>query len=165
MKKLMLVAATVLALVTVFLTIISAETKAAANLALDKPVTESSHTQYFFSKNINDGNIATYWEGEAKSYPNLITIDLETPCRISSVVIKLNPNPVWEARSQTMEILGSLDGNQFTTLVASAKYDFDPDTNQNTVTIPVTATARYLRLSFTANTEATGGQIAELEAY
>ncbi|MEV0159762.1 CARDB domain-containing protein, partial [Nonomuraea fuscirosea] len=50
----------------------------------------------------------------------------------------------------------------YTTLVPSTTYTFDPATG-NTVTIPLTATAADVRLQFTANTGAPGGQVAEFQ--
>jgi hypothetical protein len=47
---------------------------------------------------------------------------------------------------------------------SSAGYVFDPATG-NAVTIPVSATARFVRLTFTANTGWPAGQAAELEVY
>jgi hypothetical protein len=181
MKKLIVITI-VLALTLVFVTATMAATNntdpaatpaptvspaatAAVNLALNKPVSENNHTQYFFSKNINDANINSYWEGAVNSYPDLLTVDLGAASNITSIVIKLNPKLIWEERTQTIEVLGSTDGTTFTTLVAAAIYTFDPETNKNIVTIPVTANTRYLRLTFTTNSGATGGQVAELEVY
>jgi hypothetical protein len=50
-------------------------------------------------------------------------------------------------------------------LVGSAGYTFDPNTG-NTVTITVpSATTRFVRLNFTANTGWPAGQASELQAY
>ena len=48
----------------------------------------------------------------------------------------------------------------YTTIVPSATYTFTQGTN--VVTIPVSATFAEVRLNFTANTGAPGGQVAEL---
>jgi hypothetical protein len=134
----------------------------AVNLALGKPIAENGHTQTYVATNANDGNLTTYWEGAA--YPNLLTVDLGSAQSISSIKIKLNP--AWGARTQTLSVLGSTDNVNFTTtLKASAGYGFDPATS-NVVTITFTSTStRYVRLSFTANTGAPGGQVAEFEIY
>lgn len=138
---------------------------AGANLALKKPVTVSSHTQIYRAENANDGNVLTYWEASPRSYPNLLTVDLGNTYTVRSVVIKLNPDRIWAKRTQTLALLGSVDGADYVTLVDSAVYTFDPATG-NTVTINFAAAeARYLRLVFTANSGATGGQVAELEVY
>jgi hypothetical protein len=63
-------------------------------------------------------------------------------------------------RNQTLSIS---DGS--TTLVGSATYTFDPATG-NTVTINTAGrSARFLRVTFTANTGWPAGQVSELEIY
>ena len=134
-----------------------------SNLALGKPIVANGTTGTFVATNANDGNVTTYWEGAA--YTNLLTVDLGSAQSISSVKVKLNPDPIWAARTQTLSILGSTDNVNFTTLSTSANYGFDPATG-NQVTIAFTAaTTRYVRLSMTANTGAPAGQAAEFEVY
>ena len=66
-------------------------------------------------------------------------------------------------RTQTFSVLGrEQSSSSFTTMVGSATYTFNPATG-NTVTIPVSATAADVRLSFTANTGAPSGQVAEFQ--
>ncbi|HEX9540902.1 MAG TPA: discoidin domain-containing protein, partial [Streptosporangiaceae bacterium] len=82
------------------------------------------------------------------------------------VVIKLPPSTAWGARTQTLSVLGSTDGTTFSTIVPSAGYTFDPNTNNNSATITFASTsARFVRLNFTANTGWPAGQASELEVY
>ncbi|UJF32523.1 CARDB domain-containing protein [Paenibacillus hexagrammi] len=82
---------------------------------------------------------------------------------MSSIVLKLNPDSAWGARTQTLEVLGhTQNSTSYTTLVASASYTFNPATG-NTVTIPISAIASDVQLKFTANTGSGAGQVAELE--
>ena len=61
---------------------------------------------------------------------------------------------------------GSTDGSNFSTLVGSAGYTFDPSANNNTVTIPFSAaTARYVRVNITANTGWPAGQLSDFEVF
>src|SRR4029453_17565636 len=70
---------------------------------------------------------------------------------------------VWGPRTQTFSILGrEQSSGTFTTLVGSATYNFNPASG-NTVTVPVSATAADVRLSFTANSGAPSGQVAEFQ--
>jgi hypothetical protein len=111
--------------------------------------------------NANDDNVATYWEGSA--YPANLTVKLGANATVQQVVIKLNPDSAWSTRQQTFSVLGrEQSSSTFTTLVGSATYTFNPASG-NTVTIPVSGTAADLRLSFTANTGAPSGQVAELQ--
>ena len=132
-------------------------------IASGKLVFDSGHTLYFESKNVTDGNLNTYWEG--KDYPNLLTVDLGAAQAVTSVRIKLNPDPIWGPRTQTIEVLGSSDNVKFNTLAASTIYSFDSTTgNQITISFP-TVTVRYVRLRYTSNSGAPNGQAAEFEVY
>jgi len=77
----------------------------------------------------------------------------------------LPPSTAWGARTQTILIQGSTDGTNYTTLVGSQGYTFDPNTG-NTATVTFTAnTVRYVKLTFTANTGWPAGQLSELQIF
>jgi subtilase family serine protease len=137
---------------------------ASTNLALGKSITSNNYTQNYTSTNANDGNTSTYWEGAANTYPNTLTVDLGTAQSINQIAVLLPPS--WGARTQTFSVLTSTDNSTYNTAVPSNTYTFDPAANTNTVTVNVpTTTARYVRLSFTANSGATGGQVAEFQVF
>nr|WP_042180455.1 CARDB domain-containing protein [Kibdelosporangium sp. MJ126-NF4]CEL14400.1 FIG01137493: hypothetical protein [Kibdelosporangium sp. MJ126-NF4]CTQ88765.1 FIG01137493: hypothetical protein [Kibdelosporangium sp. MJ126-NF4] len=132
-----------------------------ANLAAGRPIEATSHVHSFVAANANDNNVGTYWE--SAGYDGNLTVKLGANADISSVVVKLNPDPVWGPRTQTLEVLGrEQSATSFTSLKALAQYAFSPST-QNTVSIPVTGRVADLRLRFTANTGAPGGQVGELQ--
>ncbi|NUR92747.1 MAG: glycosyl hydrolase, partial [Nonomuraea sp.] len=134
-----------------------------ANLAAGKPVTASSYVHTYVAANANDNSVTTYWEGAGGSYPNTLTVELGANADVSSIVVKLDPASVWSARTQTFQVLGREQGaSGFTNVASSAAYRFDPATG-NAVTIPVSARVADVRLSFTANTGAPAGQVAELQ--
>ncbi|MER7416841.1 discoidin domain-containing protein [Micromonospora peucetia] len=138
-------------------------TPGGTNLAVGKPATASSTVHVFTAANAVDGDVATYWEGAPGAYPSTLTVALGANASISSVVVRLNPAPVWGARTQTFQVLGrEQSAAGFTTLVGSATYSFSP-AGGNTVTVPVSATAADVRLQFTANSGASNGQVAELQ--
>ena len=61
------------------------------------------------------------------------------------------PSTAWGTRTQTITIQGSTDGTNYSMLVASANYTFNPCTgNTVAVTFPA-ASVRYLKLTFTAS--------------
>ena len=131
------------------------------NLALGKPIEASSTVFTFVATNANDNDTATYWEGSA--YPANLTVKLGANATTQSVVVKLNPDTSWGTRTQTFSVQGrEQSATAFTTLVGSATYTFNPATG-NTVTVPVSATAADVRLSFTANSGAPSGQVAEFQ--
>ncbi len=138
-------------------------TTAGTNLAVGKPITESGHEFTYVAANADDDDVTTYWEGNGGGYPNTLTVSLGADAAISSIVVKLNPDPIWGPRTQTFQVLGrDQSGGSFTTIAASAPHDFSPSAG-NQVTIPVSATAADVRLQFTANTGAPAGQVAEFQ--
>ncbi|TYB47268.1 glycosyl hydrolase [Nonomuraea sp. PA05] len=133
------------------------------NLALGKTMTESGHTHTYVAANANDDNLQTYWEGAA--YPATLTAQLGANADLSSIVLKLNPDPAWGRRTQTLQVLGrEQSATGFSTLLAQATYTFDPASG-NSVTIPVTGKAADVRLQFTANSGAPSGQVAEFQIF
>ncbi|WP_394428379.1 CARDB domain-containing protein [Streptomyces sp. SGAir0957] len=138
------------------------EPPAGTNLALRKPIEATSVTQNYVAANANDGSTDTYWEASGQS--SSLTAKLGADADLSGVVLKLNPNAAWGTRTQTLQVLGRKAGaTDFTSLKASAQYTFNPATNKNTVTIPVSGRYADVRLQFSGNTGAGGGQIAEFE--
>ncbi|MBQ1066672.1 discoidin domain-containing protein [Micromonospora sp. D75] len=133
------------------------------NLAVGKPATASSMVHVFAAANAVDNDVTTYWEGAPGAYPSTLTVALGANAAISAVVVKLNPDPAWGARTQTFQVLGrEQSASGFTSLVGSATYSFNPN-SANTVTVPVSATAADVRLQFTANSGSSNGQVAELQ--
>ncbi|XVU23669.1 discoidin domain-containing protein [Actinoplanes sp. CA-054009] len=132
-----------------------------SNLALGKPIEASSVVHTFVATNANDDSTATYWEGSA--YPATLTVKLGANAAVSSVVVKLNPDSSWGTRQQTFAILGrDQSSSSYTTIAGAAAYTFNPASG-NSVTVPVSATTADVRLSFTANSGAPSGQVAELQ--
>ncbi|MEV6929903.1 choice-of-anchor D domain-containing protein [Dactylosporangium sp. NPDC051485] len=136
------------------------------NIALNKTTTASSQvngTQA--ATTATDGNANTYWESANNAFPQWIQVDLGTVTSIGKVTLKLPPATAWSTRTQTLSVLGSNDGNTFSTLAASAGRTFDPATgNAVSITLPTTST-RYVRVNVTGNTGWPAAQIAEFEVY
>ncbi|MEV7286093.1 discoidin domain-containing protein [Streptomyces sp. NPDC093252] len=135
----------------------------ATNLAVGKPVTVSGYVHTFVGPNAVDNNVGTYWEGASGVWPSVLTVKLGANADISQVVIKLNPDPIWGARTQNIQILGREQSQTaYTSLVAATNYGFNPSTG-NTLTIPVTARTADVQVRINSNTGAPGGQIGELQ--
>lgn len=131
------------------------------NLARNKPVEATSSVHSFVAANATDDSTSTYWE--AAGHPADLTVKLGADADISAAVVKLNPDPVWAARTQSIQVLGRAQGqSDFTSLRARADYSFSPG-KDNTVTIPVTGRVSDVRLRFFSNTGAPGGQVAEFQ--
>ena len=135
------------------------------NLALNQPVTASGYTQNYIPSNAVDGNTSSYWESVDNAFPQWLQVDLGSSTAVSRIVMDLPPSTAWGTRTQTILIQGSTDGTNYTTLVGSQDYTFNPSTG-NTSTITFTSsTVRYVKLTFTANTGWPAGQLSELQVY
>ncbi|MEV0802885.1 CARDB domain-containing protein [Kribbella sp. NPDC050281] len=134
------------------------------DLAAGKPIEASSSAFNFVATNANDNNLGTYWE--SNGYPATLTVKLGANADLSSVVVKLNPDPVWGARTQSIQVLGrEQSATGFTSLVDRTDYQFSPSGNQNSITIPVTGRYADVRLQVFSNTGAPGGQVAEFQVF
>ncbi|MEV0808379.1 discoidin domain-containing protein [Micromonospora sp. NPDC050200] len=135
------------------------------NLALGRPVSETSHADVYAGGNAVDGNASTYWESANNAFPQSLTVDLGAARSVSRVVLKLPPATAWQTRTQTLSVLGSTDGSSYGVLKSSAGYTFDPATgNTVTITFPA-ASQRYLRVTVTGNTGWPAGQLSEFEVH
>ncbi len=135
------------------------------DLALHKSVTASSYTQSYVPGNAVDGDASSYWESANNMFPQWIQVDLGASYSVGSLTLTLPPSSAWGARTQTITVQGSADGSNYATLVGSSGYTFDPSTG-NAVTIPVSnATARYVKLTFTANTGWPAAQLSGLQVF
>jgi hypothetical protein len=136
----------------------------AAGAAVAATYTSSSHNDVYQAANVGDGNQATYWESTNNAFPQWLRADLGASVKADRIVLKL-PTAGWGARTQTLAVQHSTDGQNFSDLVPSAQYAFNPTAN-STVTIQFTATTtRYLRLLITGNSGWPAGQISEFEVH
>lgn len=135
------------------------------NLAKGRPATASGSQDVYTPGKAVDGDANSYWESANNAFPQSWTVDLGSAEPVRRLVLKLSPQSAWQARTQTVTVLGSTDGGSYTTVVGAQGYRFDPATgNTATVTLPGT-NVRYLRLSVSANTGWPAGQFSEVEAY
>jgi hypothetical protein len=137
------------------------------NLALNQPVTASSSYQTYVASNVTDGNTSSYWESaDGAGYPQTITVDLGSTQSIGSLTLDLPPSSAWNTRTETLSVLGSTNNTSFSQIVGSAGYTFNPSTgNTVTISLPSGTSARYVQLSFTANTGWSAAQLSELEVF
>src|SRR5688572_30583697 len=105
--------------------VISPAAQAAASALLPATYTASSQNQGYAPGNAGDGNQATYWESANNAFPQWIQADLGAALKADRVVLKL-PTANWGTRTQTLAVQGSTDGTNFTDLVASRGYEFNP---------------------------------------
>jgi len=136
-----------------------------SNLASGRPAAASSTEWRYVAANATDDDTSTYWEGAGGQYPSTLTVSLDAAAELTAVVVKLPPAAAWGPRTQTFEVQGRESAaGAWQTLAASAAHAFSPGTG-NTVTVPVTGTAKDVRLRFTGNTGSGNGQVAELQVF
>ena len=136
------------------------------NLALGATMTASTALAGFPASNANDGNNGSYWESQdGDGFPQTITANLGAAQPEGSITLTLPPN--WGARTESLSVLGSTDGVNYTTLVPEADYTLDPSVASNSVTIqlPAGTSEQYLQLNVTNNTGWIAAQISEFEIY
>jgi hypothetical protein len=136
------------------------------NLAKGRPATATGSQDVYTPGKAVDGDANSYWESTNNAFPQSWTVDLGSTQAVRRLVLKLPPSPAWGARTQTITVLGSTDGSNYSTVVGSQGYRFDPATgNTVTVALPGSTSLRYLRLTVSANTGWPAGQFSEVEAY
>ncbi|WP_329269619.1 discoidin domain-containing protein [Streptomyces pseudovenezuelae] len=136
------------------------------NLAKGRPATATGSQDVYTPGKAVDGDANSYWESANNAFPQSWTVDLGVAEPVRRLVLKLPPQSAWQARTQTVTVLGSTDGSTYSTVVGAQGYRFDPATgNTATVALPGSTSLRYLRLSVSANTGWPAGQFSEVEAY
>ncbi len=134
-----------------------------SNVAQGKPVTENHHIHTFVAANAVDDSTATYWE--SNGVPGILTVLLGSNHVTDRIVVKLNPDSAWGARTQNITVFGrEQSASGFTQLVAAANYSFSPASG-NQVTIPFAQTVADVRLQINSNNGAPGGQVAEFQVF
>ena len=135
------------------------------NLAIGSTVTSSGDLSSTYARGYAvDDNIDTYWEASGTN--GWIALNFgSAPKRVDTVVVKVRP--LWPDRTQTFTVQGSVGGTTYSTLVASANYNFSASTgNSVTINLPEGTTVTHVRLSFTGNTGSAGrGQVAEFQVF
>ncbi|WP_310604930.1 discoidin domain-containing protein [Anaerosporobacter sp.] len=137
------------------------------NIAPEGKVDANGFNQTFTPRKAVDGMTdgASYWEGSADSYPNELLVKFKEERNIHAIRVALNPASVWGKRTQSFYVTVSYDGESYETLVEEKAYDFDPDRGNEVIIEFDDIDVRAVALNFTANTGATGGQVAEFEIY
>ncbi|GAA0565220.1 discoidin domain-containing protein [Paractinoplanes ferrugineus] len=132
------------------------------DLAAGRAVSASSVNGSYAAANAVDGNAGSYWESSG-ALPQWLSVDLGATRSVTRVVLRLPAG--WERRTQTIAVQAGGDGTTWTTAAGNAGIVFDPATG-NTATITLSATsARFLRLSFAANSGWPAAQLGQFEVY
>lgn len=136
------------------------------SLTTNKSASASAQEDVYNIEKMVDGNPLTYFESAKGAFPAYVEIDMENPENVKYINIHLPPLLLWENRTQEIEILGSLDGKTYFTVVAKTEYLFDSSTgNMVAIVLDASVQMRYIKLVFTSNSTGYGAQISELYVY
>src|SRR5579875_473528 len=137
------------------------------DLSTGATATSSSNASGYPATNVNDGNTSTYWESlDGAAYPQWVDLNFGQIISMGSVNLYLPPSSSWSTRTETFSVQGSTNGTNYSTILASANYTFNPATG-NTVSfnLPSGTSEKNLRLVFTANTGWSAAQLSEFEVF
>lgn len=140
--------------------------KAAAEGLMTYTATASCQVSGYSPAFASDGDIETYWEGVG-DYPQYFVMELSEKTAVGRMVLKLNPIEIWGKRTQAFAVEASDDGENFNEILSDTVYTFDW-AEGNTVEIAFTdagLNSKFIRLVFSSNSGAAGGQLAEVELY
>ncbi|WP_189849447.1 CARDB domain-containing protein [Streptomyces omiyaensis] len=150
-------------LISVGLLPVPAQAAGETNLALGRAATAGGTNGGYPASNVTDGSQQSYWEGPLGSFPQWVQVDLGTQVDLDRLALKLPTG--WEARNESLAVLGSADGTTFSTIAAAQARSFTPSA-ANTVNIDLpAATARFVRVQVGSNTAWNAAQLSELEVY
>lgn len=134
-----------------------------ASLSYNKAVTGTIHEDVYVINACVDGNPNTYYES-AKPFPAEIIIDLAAPYNVKYFSLYLPPK--WENRTQEIEILGSLDGINFTVIQPKTAYDFlTSASNVVEIVLATPESAQFIKFVIYSNTSGYGAQISEISIF
>lgn len=134
-----------------------------ASLSFQQAVTATEHADVYTANYVVDGNPNTYYES-VKEWPVTVDIDLGAAYDVRYVSMYLPPK--WENRTQTIEILSSLDGSTWTVLAAAQAYAFSPSlSNVVEIVLATPVSARYVRFVVTSNSSGYGAQFSEITIF
>lgn len=110
-----------------------------------------------------DGDIETYWEGNG-GYPETFDVLFSKASPVRKITLRLNPIEIWGKRTMRFSVEVTPDGKSFREVVAEQDFVFDwAEGNAVELSLPEdTGEIAGVRLLFTANSGAGGGQLAEI---
>ncbi|GAA3197331.1 discoidin domain-containing protein [Dactylosporangium siamense] len=136
----------------------------ATNVAAGRVTSESSHTEAYRSDRVTDGDPLSYWESRNNALPQWVQVDLGGPVAVRRIVLRLPPSSEWPARTQTVTVLGSLDGSTFST-IAGGSCRFDAGNGQRATLGVSSGEQRYVRILISSNSIQPAGQLSSVEVY
>nr|WP_286219210.1 discoidin domain-containing protein [Paraoerskovia sediminicola] len=162
-RRALLAGTTATALVAPLVLLAAPAQAVSPDVARGASATASSQNAPYVASNLTDGSQGTYWESANNAFPQSATIDLGASYSVEDLTLMLPTG--WGARTQTIAVATSTDGSAFSTISAAKAVAFDPGAgNRAALDVPDTS-ARYVRLTTTANTGWPAAQLSEVEVH
>lgn len=126
----------------------------------------AEHEDVYNIENTIDGNPLTYFESKKGVFPAAFAIDMGATYAVKYINIHLPPLLLWETRTQEIEILGSIDGVNYTMVVARKVYTFDAtEGNMVSIVLDQSVEMQYIKFVYYSNSTGYGAQISELYVF
>lgn len=126
----------------------------------------AAHEDVYNIENTVDGNPLSYFESKKGVFPASFAIDMGANQNVKYINIHLPPLLLWETRTQEIEILGSVDGTNYTTVVAKTVYTFNAaEGNMVSLVLDTPVQMRYIKFVYYSNSTGYGAQISELYVF
>ncbi len=126
----------------------------------------AEHEDVYDITNMIDGNTLTYFESKKGVFPAEFAIDLGDVENVKYINLHLPPLLLWENRTQEIEILGSIDGVTYFTVVEKVAYLFDSSAgNMVAIVLDEAVSMKYIKLVYSSNSTGYGAQVSELYVY
>ncbi len=153
-KKLSLVLVVIMVIMS--LATVNTDVFADTNVAQGKAATASSALSGYEAGKANDGDTASRWCATSASYPQWLRIDLGQNYSITSTSITLATS----GASFKYKIEVSTDGSTFTTKTDKTSTNYTGTQNDS-----FTATARYIRITFTGSGTGDWASLSDVKVY
>lgn len=126
----------------------------------------AEHEDVYNIENVVDGNPLTYFESKKGVFPAVFAIDMGAVQNVKYINIHLPPLLLWETRTQEIEILGSVDGKNYTTVIARKEYVFNAaEGNMVSIVLDASVQMRYIKFVYYSNSTGYGAQVSELYVF
>ncbi|MFD5625693.1 glycosyl hydrolase family 28-related protein [Streptomyces sp. NPDC127072] len=134
----------------------------AGDRALGRRVKASTAMGGFPPESTVDGTERTWWQSDGMGFPQWLQVDLGEPVSLARIVLRTPQS--WDGRTETLAVHTGLAETDLAPATPAVPCRFVPE-RRNTVVLPLTRTARFVRLQVTDNTAWAGAALSAFEVY
>lgn len=113
-------------------------------------------------KMLTDGITDSVWESSTLSTD--IYLELDSVTSVRKLALSLPEN--WKTnRIQTISVVGSIDGSEYTNMAMEKSYLFDQENNNKVEILTGASDVKYIKISVTMNNRIRKAQLSEIQVY